>query len=117
MKSQSWLHGDIIFAAFLGRKKALRPERPSHLTAINTGGGEKSTDLLVMTNVFRRAIVGMFTAMLVSLCLSVGQKGNKHCLRACVTYRGEFMRSAYTHMACRAFRLSPEGMFHAIVRA
>lgn len=62
-----------------------------------------------MTNVFRRVIVGMFIAMLVSLYLSVGQKGNKHSLRACVTWRGEFMHQDYTHIACRASRPSPGG--------
>jgi len=61
-----------------------------------------------MTNVFRRAIVGMFTAMLVSLYLSMGQKGNKHCLRACVTYRGEFIQpSLYTH-SLQSFQAIPQ---------
>lgn len=46
-----------------------------------------------MTNVFRGAVVGMFTAMLVSLCLPVGHKGNKHSLRAGVTYGGEFVQA------------------------
>lgn len=61
-----------------------------------------------MTNVFRRVIVGMFTAMLLSLYLSVGQKGNKHCLRGCVTYRVNTCSQAYIHIACGAFRLFPE---------
>lgn len=70
-----------------------------------------------MTNVFRRVIVGMFTAMLVSLYLSVGQKGNKHSLRARVTYRGIYAaRTIHTEPAELSGPSLNEGMFHATVK-
>lgn len=71
-------------------------------------GWKKSVDLPLMTNVFTRVIVGKFAAILVSLSLSVGCKGNKSCFKVCdLCGTNELLCTNFcictgVHLACRS---------------